>query len=98
MESWYADFQNTGTSDGSLVKSGLFLEQFRTVPWAHLDIGGTAYFRKAYPYARAGPRASPTPRSWSSRSRVRAGLSAAGRAAQPRGTERDRPTGRPRDP
>ncbi len=54
MESWYADIQNTGTSDGSLVKSGLFLEQFRTVPWAHLDIGGTAYFRKAYPFAPRG--------------------------------------------
>ena len=54
MESWYADIQNTGTPDGSLVKSGLFLEQFRTVPWAHLDIGGTAYFRKAYPFAPRG--------------------------------------------
>jgi leucyl aminopeptidase len=54
MESWYADFQNTGTADGSLVKSGLFLEQFRTVPWAHLDIAGTAYFRKATPYAPRG--------------------------------------------
>ena len=29
MESWYADIQNTGTPDGSLVKSGLFL---RAVP------------------------------------------------------------------
>ena len=54
MESWYGDIQNTGTPDGSLVKSGLFLEQFRTVPWAHLDIGGTGYFRKTYPYAPAG--------------------------------------------
>ena len=54
MESWYGDLQNTGTNDGSLVKSGLFLEQFRTVPWAHLDIGGTGYFRKAYPYASRG--------------------------------------------
>ena len=54
MDSWYADFQNTGTNDGSLVKSGLFLEQFRTVPWAHLDIGGTAYFRKPYPFATRG--------------------------------------------
>jgi leucyl aminopeptidase len=54
MESWYGDFQNTGTNDGGLVKSGLFLEQFRTVPWAHLDIGGTGYFRKAYPYASRG--------------------------------------------
>jgi len=54
MDSWYADIQNTGTGDGSLVKSGLFLEQFRTVPWAHLDIGGTAYFRKPYPFATRG--------------------------------------------
>ena len=54
MESWYGDIQNTGSPDGSLVKSGLFLEQFRTVPWAHLDIGGTAYFRKPYPYAPRG--------------------------------------------
>jgi leucyl aminopeptidase len=54
MESWYGDFQNTGTADGSLVKSGLFLEQFRTVPWAHLDIGGTGYFRKSYPFATRG--------------------------------------------
>jgi leucyl aminopeptidase len=54
MESWYANFQNSGTAEGSLVKSGLFLEQFRTVPWAHLDIGGTAYFRKATPFAPRG--------------------------------------------
>ena len=54
MESWYGDIQNTGTPDGSLVKSGLFLEQFRTVPWAHLDIGGTGYFRKTYPFAPRG--------------------------------------------
>jgi leucyl aminopeptidase len=54
MESWYGDLQNTGTPEGSLVKSGLFLEQFRTVPWAHLDIGGTGYFRKATNYAPRG--------------------------------------------
>jgi leucyl aminopeptidase len=54
MDSWYGDFQNTGTPDGGLVKSGLFLEQFRTVPWAHLDIGGTGYFRKPYPFGARG--------------------------------------------
>jgi leucyl aminopeptidase len=54
MDSWYGDIQNTGTSDGSLVKSGLFLERFRTVPWAHLDIGGTAYFRKPTAFAPRG--------------------------------------------
>jgi leucyl aminopeptidase len=54
MESWYGDIQNTGPAEGSLVRSGLFLEQFRTVPWAHLDIGGTGYFRKATAYAPRG--------------------------------------------
>ncbi|MFL5754853.1 MAG: leucyl aminopeptidase family protein [Chloroflexota bacterium] len=54
MESWYGDLQNSGTAEGSLVKSGLFLREFRTVPWVHLDIGGTAYFRKAQPYAPRG--------------------------------------------
>jgi leucyl aminopeptidase len=54
MDSWYADVQNSGSADGSLVKSGLFLEKFRTVPWAHLDIGGTAYLRKPSPFAPRG--------------------------------------------
>ena len=53
MESWYGDLQNSGTPDGSLVKSGLFLSEFRTKPWAHLDIGGTGYFRKTLPVRAA---------------------------------------------
>ena len=54
MESWYADFTNTGGAEGSLVKSGLFLKEFVTRPWAHLDIGGTAYLRKPTPWASRG--------------------------------------------
>jgi leucyl aminopeptidase len=54
LESWYGDIVNSGTAEGSLVKSGLFLREFRTVPWVHLDIGGSAYFRKAAPYAPRG--------------------------------------------
>jgi leucyl aminopeptidase len=54
MDSWYGDLQNAGSAEGGLVKSGLFLREFRTVPWAHLDIGGTGYFRKATPYAARG--------------------------------------------
>jgi leucyl aminopeptidase len=54
MDSWYADFTNTGTPEGSLVKSGLFLDQFATVPWIHLDIGGTGYYRKVQPFAARG--------------------------------------------
>jgi leucyl aminopeptidase len=55
MESWYADFVNSSPSpEGGLVKSGLFLREFRSVPWVHLDIGGTGYFRKATPFASKG--------------------------------------------
>ena len=54
MESWYGDLQNSGTAEGSLVKSGLFLREFVTRPWVHLDIGGTGYYRKATEYAPRG--------------------------------------------
>jgi len=55
MDSWYADFLNSSTvAEGGLVKSGLFLKEFATVPWVHLDIGGTGYFRKAKPFAARG--------------------------------------------
>ena len=54
MDSWYADLQNSGSSEGSLVKSGLFLREFTTKPWAHLDIAGTAYYRKATAFAPKG--------------------------------------------
>ena len=54
MRSWYADFTNTGKIEGGLVKSALFLREFVTVPWAHLDIAGTGYFREKTRYAPAG--------------------------------------------
>jgi leucyl aminopeptidase len=54
MDSWYGDLQNSGSAEGSLVKSGLFLREFRTKPWVHLDIGGTGYFRKPLPFAARG--------------------------------------------
>jgi leucyl aminopeptidase len=54
MESWYGDMVNSGSAQGGLVKSGLFLREFATKPWVHLDIGGTAYFVKAKPWAARG--------------------------------------------
>jgi leucyl aminopeptidase len=54
MESWYGDLQNAGSAEGSLVKSALFLREFVTVPWVHLDIAGTGYFRKALPFGARG--------------------------------------------
>ena len=54
MESWYGDLQNAGAPEAGLIKSGLFLREFVTRPWVHLDIAGTAYYRKATPYAPRG--------------------------------------------
>jgi leucyl aminopeptidase len=55
MESWYADMVNTGSPpEGGLIRSALFLRRFVTVPWVHLDIAGTAYLRKAEPWAPRG--------------------------------------------
>jgi leucyl aminopeptidase len=54
LDSWYAEFTNTGSVEGGLVKSALFLREFATVPWVHLDIAGTAYFHKKTTYAPAG--------------------------------------------
>jgi leucyl aminopeptidase len=60
MESWYADMTNTGPAEGGLIRSALFLRQFVTVPWVHLDIAGTAYFRKATPWAPRGATGAST--------------------------------------
>jgi leucyl aminopeptidase len=54
LDSWYADFTNTGSVEGGLIKSALFLREFATVPWVHLDIAGTAYFHKKKAYAPTG--------------------------------------------
>ncbi|MEO7664425.1 MAG: M17 family peptidase N-terminal domain-containing protein [Candidatus Limnocylindrales bacterium] len=54
MESWYGDMVNSGSAEGGLVKSGLFLREFATKPWVHLDIAGTAYYRRAKPWAPRG--------------------------------------------
>jgi leucyl aminopeptidase len=54
MESWYSDFQNAGSAEGGLVKSALFLREFAEVPWVHLDIAGTGYYRKALPFGARG--------------------------------------------
>jgi leucyl aminopeptidase len=42
-DSAHADLVNSGTRDGSLIKSAVFLHDFVTVPWVHVDIAGSAY-------------------------------------------------------
>jgi leucyl aminopeptidase len=58
MESWYGDMINSGSGEGGLIKSALFLRRFVTGPWVHLDIAGTAYYRKATPFAPRGATGS----------------------------------------
>jgi leucyl aminopeptidase len=55
MDSWYGDIVNFArNNEGGLVKSAIFLREFVTKPWVHLDIAGTAYYRKVAPWAPRG--------------------------------------------
>ncbi len=55
MESWTGDIVNYArNNDGGLVKSAIFIQEFVTKPWVHLDIAGTGYYRKSMPYAPRG--------------------------------------------
>lgn len=51
LKSDVADVKNAGGRKGSLPASGYFLKEFAgDVPWAHLDIAGTAWNDKDRPY------------------------------------------------
>jgi leucyl aminopeptidase len=53
-DSPHADIVNSGTRDGSLIKAAIFLSEFVTVPWVHVDIAGTAYHSSDKPYGPKG--------------------------------------------
>jgi leucyl aminopeptidase len=42
LDSAHADIVNSGTREGGLIKSAVFLHDFVTVPWVHVDIAGSA--------------------------------------------------------
>ncbi len=42
-DSAHADIVNSGSRDGSLIKSAVFLADFVTKDWVHVDIAGAAY-------------------------------------------------------
>jgi leucyl aminopeptidase len=54
LDSWYAHMTNTGPVEGGLIRSALFLREFTGLPWIHLDIAGTAYYRAKTAYAPPG--------------------------------------------
>ena len=43
LDSAHADIVNSAAREGSLIKSAVFLSEFATVPWVHIDIAGSAY-------------------------------------------------------
>lgn len=50
-----ADIKNTGGRDGGAITAAAFLSKFvGEVPWAHLDIAGTAYTEKPKPHQPRG--------------------------------------------
>ncbi|MHC4493054.1 MAG: leucyl aminopeptidase family protein [Planctomycetota bacterium] len=55
MKSPYADLKNGGGRWGGACTAAAFLQEFVAgVPWAHLDIAGTAWTEKAAGYQRKG--------------------------------------------
>jgi len=61
LDSVYADLKNSGGRPAGSITAGLFLKEFvGEVPWAHLDIAGTANRDEALPYLRKGATGVPT--------------------------------------
>jgi leucyl aminopeptidase len=56
IKSEIADLMNTGGRPAGSVTAALFLKEFAGgLPWAHLDIAGTAWLEEAKPYLQKGP-------------------------------------------
>jgi leucyl aminopeptidase len=62
LDSVFADIKNTGGRPAGSITAGWFLREFagETIPWAHLDVAGTAYRDDPMPYLRKGPTGVPT--------------------------------------
>jgi leucyl aminopeptidase len=62
IDSPIADIKNTGGRPAGSITAGWFLKEFVEdhVPWAHLDIAGTAYRDEPVPYLRKGATGWPT--------------------------------------
>jgi leucyl aminopeptidase len=55
LKSEIADFTNTGGRPAGSITAAMFLKEFTGgLPWAHLDIAGTAWTDEARPYLPKG--------------------------------------------
>jgi leucyl aminopeptidase len=60
LDSDIADLKNVGGRAAGSITAGWFLKEFAgEIPWAHLDIAGTAYGDSPPPYLRKGPTGAP---------------------------------------
>jgi leucyl aminopeptidase len=56
LKSEIADFTNTGGRPGGAITAALFLKEFTGgLPWAHLDVAGTAWVEDPKPWMPKGP-------------------------------------------
>lgn len=56
LKSEIADVTNTGGRAGGAITGALFVKEFAGhLPWAHMDIAGTAWAEEAKPYQPKGP-------------------------------------------
>jgi leucyl aminopeptidase len=55
LDTPFADLANvSGLPEGGAITAALFLREFVTRPWVHLDIAGTAFLAKADPFGARG--------------------------------------------
>ncbi len=56
IRSQFADMKNVGEGSAGTIIGGMFLQEFvpANMPWAHVDIAGTAYEEKERSYSSAG--------------------------------------------
>jgi leucyl aminopeptidase len=55
LKSDIADFTNTGGRPAGAITAALFLKEFAgDLPWAHLDIAGTAWAEESRPFMPKG--------------------------------------------
>lgn len=60
IKSMIADIKNTGGRNAGTITAAYFIREFAgDVPWAHLDIAGTAWMEEAKPHMSKGPTGVP---------------------------------------
>ncbi|MFN8667418.1 MAG: leucyl aminopeptidase [Gemmatimonadaceae bacterium] len=60
IKSDVADIKNTGGRAGGTITAAMFLREFVSYPWVHLDVAGTAYSEVDLGIIPKGPTGTPT--------------------------------------